>query len=522
MITSSPNDLSEILISFYTEKKLHDKDFGITVSPIVSKLAEWYEKLRNAMEYRQEEVVFQSAIQRILTRKLLLRIDTSIAESLTRELVWAKYVPENEITDDEIQMIDKKIQLFLDLKKNIQSQKIMRNEKLSEWIIENLSSELTELLTPNQEKEAMINYIFHALEKNISVEEETDETKDIQLYVAIRRMYAKENRALLRHSLFKQYFGELSEHTFEKISKDFKKGFEDIEFSLDHPIKYRMQGYVKRFIPPFLILDQILHDKKSEIHEFIKNEEQLNSEVERICNEKYKSIQSKVNRAILRSFVFVAISKVFFGFAVEGTYERIVYGQLVWLSLVLNIVIPVSVMALSVLFMKSPKEDNTKRIQDAIGALLFAEFPKIGYKTTIKNPKIKHFSIIQIIFNLLSICTYILSFGAIIYLLKMVQYNIVSIGVFLFFFAIISFLIYRIYQTSKTYSYLQRQSFRSLLLDFFFLPIARVGRHLTEGISQVNFLLFVFDFIIETPFKALFQFFDQWFLYLHSKRESLD
>ena len=40
--------------------------------------------------------------------------------------------------------------------------------------------------------------------------------------------------------------------------------------------------------------------------------------------------------------------------------------------------------------------------------------------------------------------------------------------------------------------------------------------YLTEGISQINILLFLFDFIIETPFKGLFAFFDQWFVYLHN------
>lgn len=519
---SSLNEISKILISFYSEEKKHDSSFGITVSPIVSKLAEWYEKLRNAMEYRQEEVVFQSAIKRILTRKLLIRMDSSIAEALTRELVWAKYVPENEISDQEIQLIDSKIKLFLDLKKQVSQKKIIRGDLLNEWIVEILSSELTELLTPNQEKEAMINYIFHALDKNITVEKETDEVKNIQLYIAIRRMYAKENTALLRHSLFKQYFGELTEQSLNSIVNDFEKGYRNIEDALDHHLKHKMQSYVKKFIPPFLILDQLLHDKKSSINSLLDNKEEFNKEIEKICNEKYNSIQKKVSRAILRSFIFVAISKVFFGFAIEGTYERIVYGHIVWLSLALNIIIPITVMALSALFMKPPKEGNTKRIQDGIGLLLFSEFPIIGYKTILKNPKVRHFSFVQTIFWTLSLLTYIISFGLIVSLLKLVQYNIVSIGVFLFFFAIISFLIYRIYQTSKTYSYLQRQSFRSLFVDFFFLPIAQVGRHLTEGISQVNVMLLVFDFVIETPFKALFQFFDQWFLYLHSRRETMD
>jgi hypothetical protein len=54
------------------------------------------------------------------------------------------------------------------------------------------------------------------------------------------------------------------------------------------------------------------------------------------------------------------------------------------------------------------------------------------------------------------------------------------------------------------------------------MPIAQVGRYLTEGISQINIFVFVLDFIIETPFKGLFSFAEQWFFFLHSKRENLE
>jgi hypothetical protein len=53
------------------------------------------------------------------------------------------------------------------------------------------------------------------------------------------------------------------------------------------------------------------------------------------------------------------------------------------------------------------------------------------------------------------------------------------------------------------------------------MPVVRVGRNLTEEIGKFNLLIIVVDFVIETPFKVLFAFFEQWFHFLHSKREEL-
>jgi hypothetical protein len=45
---------------------------------------------------------------------------------------------------------------------------------------------------------------------------------------------------------------------------------------------------------------------------------------------------------------------------------------------------------------------------------------------------------------------------------------------------------------------------------------------LTDGISQINIFIFIFDFLIEAPFKSIFVFLEQLFGYVHAKREDLE
>jgi hypothetical protein len=117
---------------------------------------------------------------------------------------------------------------------------------------------------------------------------------------------------------------------------------------------------------------------------------------------------------------------------------------------------------------------------------------------------------------------FILSFGLIVYILTKLNFNPVSQAIFIFFLAILAFLTYRIYRIAHTYTVGDQQTLLTPIIDFFFMPIAQVGRYLTEGITQINVLLFILDFIIETPFKSLFAFTEQWFFFLHSKRENLE
>lgn len=516
------NHYSEALIKFFVKDAEANHTRGITVNPIVSEIASWYEKLRNAMEYRQDEVILQTTILRILKRRSLLGVQKEIAGPLVKELIWARYLPDGSVPESRIKEAEEKINLYIQLRKYITEHKILKDPDATEWMYHLMSSDLENLLSPSHEREAMVNYIFHALHPNITIEGEDDESVNIQLFVAVRRMYTRDNVALLRFNLFRQYFGELTVDTHEKIFHNFKTAHTDIEKALNHPQRHKISAYVKRYIPPFLILEEVLRTHKSDIHALLENEEGFSNTIIETCERKYKGISSKVRRAIVRSVIFILMSKVIFAFAIEGSFERYFYGHIQWVSLILNIIIPTSLMVIASFFITTPKRDNSMRLLQAIKDLLFSSQPRIGYVITFSDSSKKKTTAWEFVFTTLWLATFLLSFGLIEFVLMKLQFNIVSQGIFLFFVAIVSFLTYRINQTAHIYTLEDRQSIKTLMVDFFFLPVVRVGRHLTEGISQINIFLFLFDYIIETPFKGLFAFFDQWFLFLHNKRENLE
>lgn len=512
---------SEFLIKAFEGEKSKNHESGITVNPVAAELAAWYEKLRTAIENRDEEVILRAAIERILRRRLILGGNgKTVAAPFVRELIWARYFPDGSIEEKQIEEAQNTIDIYLELKRRVVEKHSVPEGILNEWIYQLMSCELEDRLSPSPKKEAMISYIFHILKGMVEIKDDTQEVRDVQVYVAIRKTYAKEDLALLRYHLFKQYFGRLASDTLKETTERFKEGKYAIDEQLNYPGRFKIFQYIKRQIPPFLILEDIVKNHQGKFRDLIVNAEELSQVIEKACKSRYANISAKVRRAIVRSIIFILLSKVFIAFAIEGTYENLVYGKIMWVTLGLNIAIPVALMVILSFFVKAPGHDNTERIIARINSLLFDATPQLGRSLSFSN-KPKTRTLLDTIFSIIWIGTFALSFGIIIYILTRLGFNIVSQGVFLFFFALIVFLSYRINQTANIYIVKDKSTIVTPFVDFFFMPIARVGRYLAEGIQQINILIFILDLIIETPFKGMIAFFEQWFVFLHSKREEL-
>lgn len=515
------NKYSESLIHIFEKAKEVPIESANAINPLVSELASWYEKFRNSIEYRDEEVILRASIERILKRRLALGGNgASTAKPLLKELVWARYFPESMYTEDTITSLENVINFYIHLKTEVVKSHQIKEGEMRELMFQLMSSDIEEMLHPNKVEEAVGNYIFHVLQKSISAQEETEEQRDIQLFIAIRRAYSKDDLAFLRYKLFTQYFGEVSKMDVGEVGAQFGYAHKQIESQLSHPARFKVLGYVKRQIPAFLIMEDIFATQNN-IKELAENEEELNTAINAACKKKYKTISEKVRRAIIRSVIFILLSKTVIAFGIEGTYERIFLGHIQWLTLALNVIIPTLFMIVVGFSIRTPGEKNSRLILSRIHALLFEEDPKVGRVMAFPSSEKKPRSVMELTFGILWVVAFLLSFGAVSLGLSLLGFSAVSQAIFIFFLAIVSFLAYRINITAHEYSVESTQGILTPIVDFFFMPIARVGQYLTAGISQVNIFLFILDFLIEAPYKGLVGFFDQWFFFLHNKREEI-
>lgn len=508
--------------SFLEKDKRESEEHKITVNPIVSKFASWYERLRNTMEFREDEVVLRATIERILKRRLLLGGNgKTTAEALVKELLWARYLPNNEVAISIVEKVEESIDLHLALRLKVLEQHRISDTIINDWIYDLMSSDIQYILNTKRKKELLTNFMFYVLKDDVSIVDEAEETKDAQVFMAVRKAFAKDDLAFLRYHLFVQYFGKLTAATLNDTATNFLTGYHEIIRQLLYPVKDKIYTYVKRRSAVFFILEDILESRTENLKSMLENEEELEAAVFEAAGKRYKSISSRVRRAIIRSVIFILLTKFGFAFAVEGTYEKFMYGHIIWSSMILNIAIPPVLMIIVGLMIRTPGDDNTRKILGFINQLLYEENPQLGTRL-VTNKAQKKSKAMFIAFDILWLCAFIISFGGIILILTKLHFNYVSQFIFTFFLAIVSFLAYRISLLANVYRVGDKQGLLTLLIDFLFMPVIQVGRRLTDGIRQINIFLYLFDFLIEAPFKLLFAFFDQWFYYLRGKGEELE
>jgi hypothetical protein len=517
-------NLAQALVTAYDKVTSPTDDKKISVNPLVAELATWYEKLRTAMEYKVDEVLLRAAIERILKRRLILGGNgQTVAAPLIRELVWARYFPDSSIPESIIIKVSEEIDLYLRLEKKINDKHRINKGLVNEWVLHLLSSEIENILKPNDPEDLMNNFIFRLFRDKVAILDDTDEIRDIQVFIAVRRAYGNDDLAFLRYHLFKQYYGNITDESLNHISDDFPAGLKMIEEQFNYPAKDKIYSYIKSKMIPFLILDEVFKKNRGYIGTLVRDQDKLDLEVLNTCSEKYKSIAGKIRRAIVRSVMFIFLTKAVFAFFIEGTFERLIYGRVIWSSIVINVISPAILMVIVGVLIKTPTRDNSFKISKKIRTILFDEVPDLGNPLTVKKKPSKTDPIIWGTFIMLWLFTFALSFGAIVFVLSKLSVNPLSQAIFMFFLAIVSFVSFRINRLAYMYHLKEdKENLSSITFDFFFMPFIQVGKRLTTAISQLNIVLFIFDYIIETPFKGIFAFTEQWLLFLRSQREKLD
>ena len=521
---NSLTKLTQALVHAYDKDYSEHHDQTISVNPLVAELATWYEKLRTAMDYRDDEVILRSAIERILKRRLILGGNGStIAAPLIRELIWARYFPDSSIGESVVSKVAQTIDLFLRFEKEVNEKYRINRSVVSEWMLNILSSEIEYILKPDNHKDLMSNFIYQIFRQRITISDDTAEIKDIQTFIAVRRAYANDDLPFLRYHLFLQYFGKITAQNLEQVVDHFMAGFKTIQEQLNYPLKNKLFVYIDNQKIPFLILDDVFKKNQGRIFSLVSDEDQLNLAILNACSQRYKSVVGKVRRAIIRSVIFIFFTKAIFALFVEGSFENLIYGKIAWSSIALNTLTPPLLMVMVGLFIQTPSRENSFKIQKKIDSILFEENPTLAEPLIVHKIPKKTDPILWSLFILLWLTTFAISFGALIFLLTKLKVNPISQGVFVFFIAIVSFISYRINRTANMYMIKdKKENLASLFFDFFFMPFIQVGRRLTLAVSQINILLFIIDFIIEAPFKGIFAFFEQWLLFLRTQREKLD
>ena len=522
----------------YSEQHQEEKDDDtpkIKVSTLISRLSFYYEKIRNTVDYKEEHLLRKNAIERILKREIIIQgvfqevKSSEVAKHLLTELIRAAYLPNNKIPETKIEEVTVVISKYMALRKyglkNLDEENPFKKE-LSNWVIGIAASEIEEQLGRSEVVQSIVEYMYETMQENIQLEDDIQHQKDkeIQIYLSIHRDFLKFDRDMLSFILLKYYnkgWKSAGEQQIMDLAKNIGAMHEAMNFQLEHPLNKQIDRLASRYTVLFSILRDVIEDDPVGVFNSIKHDPKaFPRAIKRICEKRYKDTGSKLWRAAVRSILYIFVTKSILVFILEIPATTL-FGEAVnYMSLAINITFPPFLLFLIVMFTPLPSEDNTKKIIEGIGQIIFVENErKEPYK--LKAPiEVKHR--MNTFFTILYSFTFFISFGIVIWILKRINFNFVSIIIFLFFLTLISFFSIRIRKRVRELIIVDvKESVLSLFADFFYTPILAVGKFISERFSKINVFIFILDFIIEAPFKIFVEIAEEWSKYVKSRRDQI-
>lgn len=521
----------------------------IKVSELISKMAFYYEKIRNSVDYDEEYLLRKNAIERILKRQIViegfLKVSKSeeMAKTILIELIRAGYLPNNKIPEKKIKDIGIIIEKYIKLRNyslarfstsshfkhgNIGkiNDELKQKNSLTNWLISVAASEIEENLGENNVQRIIISNMYETLLNNIKLPDDLPYEKDleIQIYLSIHRNFLRFDQDMLSFILFKYFnssWSNPSDEDIAKISQNIEKIRNAILMHLNHPLRKQLNKIINRYTVFFMILTEVIEDNPSKVYDDIINDiKAFPRIVKNTCLKKYKKVKSKLWRSAMRSIIYIFLTKSIFVILLEIPAIKLFGEKINPVSLGINIIFPAFLLYLIVLFTKIPSENNTKKIIEGIEEIVFEEREK--KEPFLLRKPIGRGKAIAVIFSIFYTITFFTSFGLVIFGLNKLGFNWVSIIIFLFFLAFVSFFGIRVRKATKDLIVIEsKENIFSFLMDFFYIPIVAVGKWLSEKFSRLNIFVFILDFIIEAPFKIFVEIAEEWTKYVKERKDDI-
>lgn len=504
----------------------------IKVSELISKMSFYYEKIRNTVDYKEENLLHKNAIKRMIKRQIVIQgaqNENDIAKHLLTELIRAGYLPNNKIEESKICELGKVIGRYIALKKYCLAGLPNGNgakSKMTDWIIAMAACDLEERLGRDAVKQMAISNMHEILRESVKLPEDLpyEKDKDIQIYIGIHRGYLKFDEEMIEFILFKYFnagWPDAGDEEIAALARNITALRQAIDSQTAHPLAGQLNRIINGYTVYFTILTDVIEDDPAGVYEKIYTDPKAFPRlIKKFCNKRYKDVKSKLRRAGVRSITYIFLTKMILAVILEIPITLWLGQTINNTSLAINITFPPFLLFLIILFTRLPAEANTAKIIEGIEEIVFEE--KQRQKTFLLRKPAKRSKTMDIVFGAIYSIAFFLSFGLVIWVLNKFYFSIVSIIIFLFFLTLVSFFSIRIRKVTRELIIVeQKENIFKFLADFFYVPIIEVGKWLSEKFSRLNVFVFVLDFIIEAPFKIFVEMTEEWTKYVKERKDEI-
>ena len=251
-----------------------------------------------------------------------------------------------------------------------------KDKILGEWLLDLAGCEVEESLVFNPYPQLLINFVTQSLQPRIDIIGVEDERiRDIQVYIAVERSFAKNSEIFISYHLLKALHPDWFNIRAGDAAKFFPtlltaKG--EIDRDLHYPLAPDIRQEVTKLIAPFNVIRELVVRKPENFEDNVADREKFNGLAKEMLEELYKENRGRLMRASTRSIIYIFLTKMVFGLALELPFDIFV-GKTNYVALVINLVFPPTLMFLLNSGIRIPDGENTRRILEKVDEYLYEE-----------------------------------------------------------------------------------------------------------------------------------------------------
>jgi hypothetical protein len=478
-----------------------------------------YEQLRNVAEYREHHLLLRSAIERYLHRYVRLDHLEPFANDLVVELTQAGYLQNDTVSVQTTEAIDTFAEQVAELAQAINQQKLAHSHDSAFWLYQYASVHIESLINPDQRTAAVMQFAYeHYLTAidpaGVREPDTTDQHYRIALYCAIQHAIFKSDLATIRYYCLRTSLGEPLDQS--------PSYFVTLNLLIDDlsqdPLTSRLSRIINRYGAPMRVLRELVFDGYS-ASETLTTRSATLARIKLLCAAEYERTHAQLNQRIIKSILFILITKTIVGIAVEIPYDLAVYSHIVWQPLLINILFPPLYMAVISSRIRTPSSQNTELVTDYVDRILYEG---AGTPVVYRVRRRRISQGLRILFNSVYAIGFIGSIALLIFILKSIGFNLVAGVIFFLFFSAVSFLGLRLRRLAHELQLLdEHHGLLEAFIDFLSTPFVAMGHWLSDKYSRMNIITLILDLAIEMPFKTFIRLTRQWVRFLRDKQDEL-
>jgi hypothetical protein len=285
----------------------------VKAGEVLSPLAVLYERVRNVIDYKGSHLLRRNAIQRIVSRRLheWPNADSKkTAARLVKELIWARYVENDTITEeclDKVATVLEKYGALFSASQVKNMQSLPEKNKFRDIILGTASSEIEELLDPSLFYiEAISTAMYKWFDGRFiwTGENISDAEKKLHLEIAIYKSLPKSDEARVCYHLLKKYVPGWEKMSAAEVSgqaSELAATLINFNTYFTSATQAKLYRFVQKHTAAFQIIKEISEKDPENAVEIFENEVKLEKMVREVCAERYREIGRVVTTGIIRS-----------------------------------------------------------------------------------------------------------------------------------------------------------------------------------------------------------------------------